>query len=476
MNTWEPETIRISLREIFYVIFLKIHIAAGIFSIVVILTSFYIFSLKPEYFAAGQILVKPFVDTRQEVFAGNAFRVDSPSETRMNTEKEILTSHELTEDVIKVLDLKPPPPKPPGLLVRIGLSSPPLPPHQALIRYVKKGVKVKLVTNSQLITVSKKGDDPEAITKILNAYMQCYIKRHIQVHKSISGVAFYEKWIQKYEQELEDAEGSLESKIAKWDIIHIREQKVQNLALLRVLHQNLSEVKGELASNNVVIKNITNGIGRDGYLTTIPNVLRNNILLAALTRGSIPLIIEKGKVTSLYRKTSTEWIDADKQLRNFMNEIKNMQEGLREGMIVDFQALEAKKKSIEQDISNTHVELQKLARIENEYQNSVIKVEQARETYKLYLNRLEQERIEEQRDIAGVSNVSILSKATVPSSPDGPSKKILLFVSIVIGGIAGIGSAFATYYLDHTVKRASDLEGLLHQPVLSELGNIKVRR
>ncbi len=475
MHTLKPESIRISLREIFYIIFLKIHIAIGVFFIIVIFTNAYVFSLTPEYLTVGQILVKPFIDTRQEVFVRNSFKVDSPSEESMNTEKEILTSQELIEDVIKVLGLEPSPQKPPNLLIRMGLSSRST-PSQALIRYVKSGIKVKLVTNSQLIRVTKKGDDPEAITKILNAYLECYLSRHIQIHKSISGVIFYEKWLKKFEQELKDAKSELEKKVKQWNIIDIREQKTQNLVLLQILRRNLSEVKGELAKNKVIIQNITKKIDRDGNFAILPAILRNNALLAEFTRAYIPLFIQKGKIMNLYRKNSLERIGIEKQLGYFMNEIRGTQKKLLDGMVTDLQALEAKKKTFEQNIGNILLESQKIAEIEIEYNDWFVKVEQTRDTYKLYLNRLEQARMREQRDLSGVSNVSILGKPTVPSKPIGSNKKAMLFISIFIGGLAATGSAFAGYYLDHTVKRARDIEDITQLPVLSSLENIKARR
>ena len=92
------------------------------------------------------------------------------------------------------------------------------------------------------------------------------------------------------------------------------------------------------------------------------------------------------------------------------------------------------------------------------------------------MNRLEDARINEQRDLSGVSNVSIVSRAYEPSGPIFPKKKFMLMVTIIVGAITGVSAGFAAYYLDHTVKTPSDLLELTQVPVISSLGEVKQRK
>ena len=69
-------------------------------------------------------------------------------------------------------------------------------------------------------------------------------------------------------------------------------------------------------------------------------------------------------------------------------------------------------------------------------------------------------------------NARVLDKATVPSSPYKPNKKIMLIVGLLLGLLLGLGMAFLVEHFDNTFKSSEEVEKKLNLPVIGMLPNI----
>ncbi len=68
---------------------------------------------------------------------------------------------------------------------------------------------------------------------------------------------------------------------------------------------------------------------------------------------------------------------------------------------------------------------------------------------------------------AGVSNVRITEKSTVPQVPVKPKKALNLILSIIFGLMTGVGISFLWEYLDRSLRTEEDVQRYLGLPVLS---------
>jgi capsular exopolysaccharide synthesis family protein len=69
-------------------------------------------------------------------------------------------------------------------------------------------------------------------------------------------------------------------------------------------------------------------------------------------------------------------------------------------------------------------------------------------------------------------NARVLNKATVPSSPYKPNKKLMLAIGILLGLMLGLGLAFLLEHFDNTFKSSEEVEKKLNVPVIGMLPNI----
>jgi uncharacterized protein involved in exopolysaccharide biosynthesis len=467
MNESKPGLLKTSPREILFIFFFKLHVIVGVFFVIVVLTATYAFSVKPVYIVSGSLLLKPFIDSRQKIFTNNRFSVAPITLEDINTEIKILTSRELALKVIEKLGLIQESSSPSNVNQKNMLNN-------AIIS-VRAGLDISAVTMSNVIRIAKKGSDPKMITKIVNTYMECYIQQHIEVHKSKSGVAFYEHRIQMHEKKLSLAKDGMKKKQDEWSIADIQDQTIPNMKLLEILRERSSRLASQIAEKEKKVSRLSKSRKPDGNFSLLPEELRNNGMLMKLEEAYAPLLIEREKISSLYLKNSTERRDIERQVERIQDEILKIQKQFLDGMRVDLEALKANKSTLDEYISQIDAESRYLAGKKIEQKEFSMKFDQLISTYKLYMNRLDEAYIAEERNLSGVANVSVVSSAYLPLNPIFPKKKIILAVALIAGAIAGIGSGVAAYYLDHTVKEPRELAKWTEAPVLSSLKSIKRR-
>lgn len=444
-----------SIQDFLFIIFFKIHVIIGVAFIIIACTTSYIFTVQPIYSASGTILLKPLYDSRKQITLKNQFDIEPVTQEDINTEIKIFTSRELAFDVIEKLDLT----KDDSSLSR----------KNELVSYVRGGLDVSPVTMSHAIRVAKEGNDPEEITKILNVYLECFIDRHIEVHKSGSGVSFYKKQVKLHEDELKN----MQLEWSTVDIIDSKEQEESNIELLMQLNLNLTEAEAEVAEHKEKIVQMKQEMKESSTNLPLIKEFRSNDGLTKFTEAYATLLVKNQKIIDLYPANSIERKDVRHQLKFFQGEMADRQKTILRGMAIDLKALEKKKASIVKNIDRIIRESKNLAKKKPEEDVLLARFEQTLMNYKRYMDLLENARIAEERNLSGVANVSILSRAYKPSTPYFPKKKIMLLASIVAGSIAGFAAGFAAYYLDHTVKQPKELEMITGNPVLASIKTLR---
>ncbi len=86
--------------------------------------------------------------------------------------------------------------------------------------------------------------------------------------------------------------------------------------------------------------------------------------------------------------------------------------------------------------------------------------------YNLLLEKLEQTKVEE---ASKISDVRIIDFAMIPTSPVSPKRVQTIVISIILGVILGLFTSLTIYYLDDTVKFASEVENLIGKPCIGRI-------
>jgi uncharacterized protein involved in exopolysaccharide biosynthesis len=484
-STQQPE--RVSLRDILFIIFSKLHVLIGTFLIIVVVTVGLCFMVDPVYEVSATVLVKPFVDPDLQLQLTPTSLNNFPvSREDINSEIKIMNSEELLRQIVKNLGISRPsvPEKllsrlmsklflnVRNLLVRLRLSVQPDPVDAAVLK-LKNKLDIEPITMSNMFRVSLKGNDPSNITKIVNALLEDYIDRHIKVYKAESGVDFFSKQAGLYSERLMNSENALEDFQKKWLIIEIQGQRAENMELLKLMRNNLSLVRGKIAEKKTKLSQLTESMQHIGEITAMAEELRGDSMLVEITRALLPLLVEKERLAQLYTKSSIEYQDIHRQVEEMKQAIIKEQKRIIKGIQIDLASLISQEKSLSSDIQALTIESRSLTEREIGSDRLTREVEQNKKNYLFYQDKTEAARISEQKDASRVANVAVASWAYEPSVPVFPRKTLIGLVSIIVGFISGIGCAFAAYYMDHTVKRPEDILLNCKVPVLSDLGTVK---
>ena len=89
--------------------------------------------------------------------------------------------------------------------------------------------------------------------------------------------------------------------------------------------------------------------------------------------------------------------------------------------------------------------------------------------YRKYAASLEQSRIDHELEMQKISNISVVQKASYSVKPVRPNTIVNLAVGFFLGLFGGLGLAFFSEYLDHSIKKPEDINNKLHLPMLAAI-------
>lgn len=478
------QPVRLSLRDVLFVVFCKKHIFAGTFLIVVVLTMGMAFIVSPIYEVSSTILLKPFIDPGLQLQTMSGIRAMPVGVEDINSEVNIMNSEELLR---KVVVLTGPGGKGPkhafirainavmktvrGIMIWVGISTR-ADPVDVAVKRLGSDLKIEPVTASSMIRISMRGDDPIRITQVLNTFIEAYIDHHIEVHKAKGGLNFYARQAELYVHKLNQSENALKEFQKKWSLIEIDGQQNENVALLKILRQALSQIRGKIAEKQTKVAQLKENMDSDSSPTAMTEELRGSAAIIELTRALVPLMVEKERIALLYPESSVEYQDAMNQAKRFEGEVEKIQKQILAGIELDRKALSSHAKTLLTEINSIEEESRFLMEKKAEREKLLREMAQNEKNAILYQDKTEEARINEQKDEARVANVSVSNYPHVPSMPVFPKKILMGIAAIILGLIAGAGCAFAAYYLDHTIKRPEDLEQHCGLQVLASLPQV----
>ena len=93
-----------------------------------------------------------------------------------------------------------------------------------------------------------------------------------------------------------------------------------------------------------------------------------------------------------------------------------------------------------------------------------------KELYNLFMTELKETNVIAEM---GMSNVTVINEAELPTAPVSPRKKFNLLLGALIGLFLGFGAAFAQEQLDRTLKTEEDVRHHLNLPILAYIPKIK---
>ncbi len=137
---------------------------------------------------------------------------------------------------------------------------------------------------------------------------------------------------------------------------------------------------------------------------------------------------------------------------------------------IEQQSVQARRSHLAAQIADYEHQVVSTPDRETEEEHLKGEVEANRALYNTFLQQLAAAQISEAFQNAKVGGrFVVINPATLPTAPGKPNRPALILLSLVVGGVLGVGTVFLAEHHDFSIKDAEDVEQLLGLPLLGAI-------
>ena len=480
MENQQPD-ISPHLAEYYYILSKHKWIIIGSSIIMVTLTMFFTFQMKPVYQATATLVI----DKEQSKSPLTGERMDFESyvsqSLTFNTHFKLITSRQVLEEVIRRLKLdrqdedievgvfkeilaqvKE------NIRLLLDQEEKVLTPEEQLtgtVETLNENVDIEEVRDTRLLKISVEDHDPALAMDIANSLAAAYIEFNIgnRLKSSKNTLSWMSDQLYEMKKKLEDSEEAFLAYKQRENLFSV-EGKQQSIAQkIADFNDAQLEARNKRLEVNAKLQqlklSLASGVGQIDVRSLITNPRIDN-LNTQLLDAEVELS-RLGKVyKSKHPKIAQITTKIDKTKKKLIQEVRKELKSLEaEGAV-----LLAREKAMKKTIADFDQEALSTNRKELKYSIFQRSVTTNQKLYDTLLSKVEESNVVKDAD---VSNIRIVERAVRPLSPVKPKKKLNLALSIIFGLMTGVGLAFLLEYMDRSLRTEEDVQRYMDLPVLS---------
>jgi succinoglycan biosynthesis transport protein ExoP len=447
-----------------YLIILRKHqwlILAFVVTVVTV-TTIASFKMKPVYQASARVEVDKDSQNVLPFQTGESYDEYVDAESYMETQSKILQSETLALQTIKSLDLGRYP-EYGGSTATADFAGLPAQSRPAILGAFLANLNVRRVPNSRLIEVGFTAQDPQLAASVVNAHLQNY--REANFRSRYDATMQASQWLsQELEdmrsqmQKSEDARLSYERQNKIWQIGDKDQQQDITSQKLADLNRTVTEAQTELAQKQALYHMASNG-----DVNALP-AAQGNPMIQNLLKEKTDLEAQYTAGISQYGPNWPKVQRLAEQQREVDGQLADAQKTLIAITQQDYETAQNRLSILQSNLDQQKTEANNEAEKLVEY--SILQND-ANANKQLYDGILE--KLKEATVTAGLqsSNIRIVDKALIPTTPSGPQRTRNILLGLLVGLVGGIGLAIFREYLDNTIKTPDDVERLTGLPSLA---------
>lgn len=354
-------------------------------------------------------------------------------------------------------------------------------------RRLARKLQVEPVKKSNLIVVGYTAGDPQTAAKVLRSVERSYLGKHMEVHRPVGEVRFFDEQISESRRHLEESRQKLLHFAVSRGVVAAALQR--DLAL-----QKLSEVDANGRQTRIDVSETRRRLFElEVQLETLPErsttqvrTADNPELLKALKSSLLELELKRTGLLTEFEPSHRLVREVELQIAQAAAAIaaenalpvrdettdKNTQ---YEWAKSELQKTQVQLRALQAREAATSVQegaYQTMARHLGEdaiIQNDLLATEKAaQDNYLLYVKKQEEARMDDALDQQGIVNVAIVEHPAAPALPLWSTWTVLA-IGLAAAGAAGTVAAFSVDYLDPAFRTPDDVMAYLNSPVLASL-------
>jgi succinoglycan biosynthesis transport protein ExoP len=294
-----------------------------------------------------------------------------------------------------------------------------------------------------------------------------YIEQNLEAKLSASkdAVNWLAKQLEASQKKVAESEAALQAYKEQHAIISFEDRQ-------NIITQKLSELN--TAVNNTRIKRIgveaqynqvQQYLNSNGDLNKIESLSQviNNPLIQRLKVELANLESERSDLLKKFREKHPNVIALNSQIVTIQDSINAEVNQIVDSIDSEYQLALAQEKEMTAALDEQKREAMELNEKAIAYGILEREVESNKRIYNALLQRTKETSVTEQLE---TSNIRVIDRATVPTYPIAPRKKLNIFLAMVVGLVLGTVLAFFFEYLDNSIKTPEDIKQYLDIPFL----------
>ena len=330
-----------------------------------------------------------------------------------------------------------------------------------LAEQVLSRLEAKPARDSNVINVAYTAPDPAFAATMVNALVTAFIDTSIdlRVEPAKQYSSFFDERAKELRDSLEQAQAKLSAYQRENGIIATDER-------LDVENMRLSELSTQLVTLQGVAEESRTRHGQAGTNSERMQEVLSSPMLAGMTT-------ELSRQESRLRELNARLGDRHPEVVQLRAGIDQMRERIASetrrvagSIAVDDRVNQTRVAQLRASLNEQRAKVLRLKGQRDEASVLLRDVENAQRTYDAILERVNRTSIESQNT---QTNVSVLKRATTPTSPSSPRIGLNTAVAIVLGMLLGLGTAVGRELLDRRLRSDEDVLVALKRPLLGML-------
>jgi uncharacterized protein involved in exopolysaccharide biosynthesis/Mrp family chromosome partitioning ATPase len=349
--------------------------------------------------------------------------------------------------------------------------------------------EAETIKRSNTITVAYEAKSPGMAQKVVSTLISLYLEKHIQAHRTEGSYQFFENQKKRLYEALAKTGDELRELRNKTKIGSLETQKDLVMKRIGYLKREIESTDAELAvsgamvttmqqelaglPHSVIKEEVTGGAlsAPDEMLKRVNELqLKENELRATFTEDSIPVLEAKRQVAEA--KGVLKKTEESREIRRGINDTRQRIELnlLTEESVLA--SLKAKDEALKAQLTQAEEELNTINNVEQRMKQLELDNTIQQASYQKYSESFEQSLIDQALDLVKISNISIVQPATYPIKHVRPRVLLNLMLGILLGLFGGLGLAFISESLDHSIGKPEDIERTLEIPALGAIASL----
>jgi len=476
------------LRNVCYVLFRHQRKIILFFLIVMVPVTLWTFITPEIYQSDAKLLIRlgrESVALDPTATTGPVISTAQSRENEIKSELEILKSQELVENVVDAVGVSP-------FLKWNKMGRHPLSDRDQAILEISKNLSIEALKNSNIISISFKAKDRKIAQIIIEKLITFYLDKHINVHRTQGSHEFFTKQTDQLRNTLFQTEDRFRKLKNEAGIASIEEQRHVLLKRMGDLQQEVEGTEAALASAKAKVETLQGTLRSlpetlvvqetSGHANQGADLMRDRLyvlqikeqdLLSKFTENSKP-------VQEIRRQISEAQALLDQEERTRTQVTKGLNEAYKQTQLAllaekaTVSSLQSKLKKLQTQWRSVLGELTAINNNETQLGQVQREVALQEVSYRKYLEKLEEARVDHALEVGKISNISVVQSPTYPMKPIWPVKSLILGLGFLLGIMGGVVIAFCFEFVDHSFKKPEDIEKRLKLPTLAAIPHLSI--